>query len=184
MIFTISKLFFFRFSLASHFPNTVSRWLVLVRRLKSMIGLDHNHRLIWCLLLIFESTFLHHLVVDDPVVVDYSAVFALLTRKKANQTVFFDILLFPYISLFGLPKEARSTCLLCYFWVTDLACQLYVVLGLSLWLQDVYLIMQSIIDPLVLLDIKRGLRAPRNLSISERVHVGWLFWFSFSLIHV
>lgn len=71
-----------------------------------MVRLNHNHRLIGGLFLVLEPTFLHDLVIDDPIVVDYSAVFALFTRKKTNQSVFLDILFFPYLSLFGFSKEA------------------------------------------------------------------------------
>ena len=85
-----------------------------------MVRLNHNHRLVGSLLLVLEPTFLHDLVIDNPVVMDYSAIFALLTRKKTNQSVFLDILFFLYLSLFGFSKEARSTSLLCYFRVNDL----------------------------------------------------------------
>lgn len=71
-----------------------------------MVGLDHNHRLVGGLLLVLEPTLLHYLVIDYPIVVNNSAIFAFLTRKKTNQSVSLDILFFFNLSLFGFPKEA------------------------------------------------------------------------------
>ena len=53
---------------------------------------------------------------------------------------------------------------------------------MSLRLENGDFVLKPIIDALFLLQIERGVCAPRDLSIRKAVHVGWLCRFSFSFI--
>jgi hypothetical protein len=75
---TVHILFFLRLSLAAYLPYTVSWRLILIRRLKGVIGLDNNHRFIRGLFLVFKTILLKHLIVNDPIIMDNATIFALL----------------------------------------------------------------------------------------------------------
>jgi len=93
---------FFRLFLAADLTDAIS-WLVrLVWRLQCMIWLNYDDWFIGWVFLILETCqaiLLDDLIIDDPIVVHYPAIFATFARQKPQQTLFFLFLPLFYSSL-------------------------------------------------------------------------------------
>jgi hypothetical protein len=84
--------------------------LLAIRCLQGVVGFHHDNRLIRGLFLVLDVGLFEDLVVDDPVVVDYSTLLAALVPQHAYNALLFRLFLpFLGLCLFTFAQERMQT---------------------------------------------------------------------------